>query len=417
MLPTSWGRSTSSSLPARVAHASPLQARIHTIGFYPRSRTLTVADPYRPDGYYGLSKAYAELLGRLFYDKHGVESIHLRIASCVPEPTDLRHLSTWLSYPDFVRLVTAALTAEAPGYAIVWGVSRNTRGWWSNDDAERIGYRPQDDAENFASANPFGERRRRGAGISGRFTLRDGLQSHRFPTRMNSGAPLVTLAAHGYRLSVSPLHGASLTELTWQAKSGEVSILRPCDASTLSIGEPSPVGCFVMAPFANRIDGGVFTYDGRRHTLAINRPEEDVAIHGLSRLAPFEIVDHTGDKAQLLHRHRGDVFAYDLLQTIRIGQRGVRIDLRVTNRDAERMPFGIGLHPYFVRDEGARLKFRARVRFVSDSRNFQCAQSPRLTGRIFGKAFSCKTSPGSIPTTRNGSRAPLSLSGPTLVCR
>ena len=100
---------------------------------------------------------------------------------------------------------------------------------------------------------------------------------------MNSGAPLVTLAAHGYRLSVSPLHGASLTGLTWQAKSGEVSILRPCDASTLSIGEPSPVSCFVMAPFANRIDGGVFTYDGRRHTLAINRPEEDVAIHGLSR--------------------------------------------------------------------------------------------------------------------------------------
>ena len=132
---------------ARVTFASSN----HTIGFYPRSRTLTVADPYRPDGYYGLSKAYAELLGRLFYDKHGVESVHLRIASCVPEPTDLRHLSTWLSYPDFVRLVTAALTAEAPGYAIVWGVSRNTRGWWSDDDSERIGYRPQDDAETFAS--------------------------------------------------------------------------------------------------------------------------------------------------------------------------------------------------------------------------------------------------------------------------
>jgi uronate dehydrogenase len=123
----------------------------HTIGFYPRSRALTVADAYRPDGYYGLSKAYAELLGRLFYDKHGVESVHLRIASCVPEPTDLRHLSTWLSYPDFVRLVDAAVTAKAPGFAIVWGVSRNTRRWWSEDDAERIGYWPQDDAETFAS--------------------------------------------------------------------------------------------------------------------------------------------------------------------------------------------------------------------------------------------------------------------------
>ena len=186
---------------------------------------------------------------------------------------------------------------------------------------------------------------------------------------MNSGPPLITLAAHGYRLSVSPFHGASLTGLTWQARTGEVSILRSCDASTLSLGEASPVSCFVMAPFANRIDGGIFTHDGRRNTLAINRPEEDVAIHGLSRLAPFEIVDHKRDEAQLLHRYRGDVFAYDLLQTIRTGKRGVRIGLRVTNRDVERMPFGIGLHPFFVRDEGTRLRFRARVRFVSDSRN------------------------------------------------
>lgn len=122
----------------------------HTIGFHPRSRTLTIDDPYRPDGYYGLSKAYVELLGRMFYDKHGVESVHLRIGSCVPEPLDTRHLATWLSYPDLLRLMIAALTVPSPGYAIVWGISRNTRRWWINDDAERIGYFPQDNAEAYA---------------------------------------------------------------------------------------------------------------------------------------------------------------------------------------------------------------------------------------------------------------------------
>jgi uronate dehydrogenase len=122
----------------------------HTIGFHPRGRTLTIDDPYRPDGYYGLSKAYVELLGRMFYDKHGVESVHLRIGSCVPEPLDTRHLATWLSYPDLVRLMIAALTVPSPGYAIVWGISRNTRRWWIGDDAERIGYFPQDNAEAYA---------------------------------------------------------------------------------------------------------------------------------------------------------------------------------------------------------------------------------------------------------------------------
>ncbi|MET0745435.1 MAG: NAD(P)-dependent oxidoreductase [Microvirga sp.] len=131
---------------ARVVFASSN----HTIGFYPRDRALTIDDPYRPDGFYGLSKAYVELLGRLYFDKHGVESVHLRIGSCLPEPLDTRHLATWLSYPDLVRLVSAALTAPAPGYAIVWGISRNARRWWDGDDARRIGYCPEDDAERFA---------------------------------------------------------------------------------------------------------------------------------------------------------------------------------------------------------------------------------------------------------------------------
>jgi uronate dehydrogenase len=131
---------------ARVIYASSN----HTIGFHPRGETLTINDPYRPDGFYGLSKAYVELLGRMFYDKHGVESVHLRIGSCLPEPVDTRHLATWLSYPDLVRLMIAALTVPRPNYAIVWGVSCNTRRWWIGDDAERIGYFPQDDAEDYA---------------------------------------------------------------------------------------------------------------------------------------------------------------------------------------------------------------------------------------------------------------------------
>jgi len=125
----------------------------HAVGFYARSQQpLTINDPYRPDGHYGLSKVYAEALGRLYYDKHGVESVHLRIGSCLPTPLETRNLATWLSYPDLVRLVIAALAAPEPGYAIVWGVSRNTRRWWIGDDAERIGFVPQDDAEVFADS-------------------------------------------------------------------------------------------------------------------------------------------------------------------------------------------------------------------------------------------------------------------------
>lgn len=122
----------------------------HAIGFYERGEMLSVTDPMRPDGYYGLSKAYGELLARMMFDKHGLESVHMRIGSCLPKPTEGRHLSTWLSHDDLERLIVAGLDAETTGHAVVWGVSANQRSWWKDDDAARIGYAPQDDAERFA---------------------------------------------------------------------------------------------------------------------------------------------------------------------------------------------------------------------------------------------------------------------------
>lgn len=122
----------------------------HAIGFYERGEVLSTRHPMRPDGYYGLSKAYGELLGQMMFDKHGLETVHLRIGSCLARPTEARHLSTWLSHDDLERLIVAALEAPKTDHAVIWGVSANQRSWWKDDDAARIGYLPQDDAERFA---------------------------------------------------------------------------------------------------------------------------------------------------------------------------------------------------------------------------------------------------------------------------
>jgi uronate dehydrogenase len=151
----------------------------HAIGFYERGETLSVRDPMRPDGYYGLSKAYGELLASMMFDKHGLESVHMRIGSCLPQPTEARHLSTWLSHDDFERLIVAALEAKATGHAIVWGVSANRQSWWGDDDAARIGYVPQDDAERFAPLPDPGDpvtRRFQGGSFTAQDYTRDDAQ-------------------------------------------------------------------------------------------------------------------------------------------------------------------------------------------------------------------------------------------------
>lgn len=132
---------------ARVVFASSN----HAIGFHERpghnEARLDADCAFRPDGYYGLSKAYGELMGRLYWDKHGVENANLRIGSCFPEPVDARMLSTWLSYADLARLVERCVLAERLGHAVLWGASANPATYWGRDGRDRIGWEPQDTAE------------------------------------------------------------------------------------------------------------------------------------------------------------------------------------------------------------------------------------------------------------------------------
>lgn len=137
----------------------------HTIGFHRRDEPLTEDCHFRPDTYYGLSKAYGELLARTYWDKHGVESGLLRIGSCFEKPTDVRQLSTWLSFDDLTQLVDRCFAAPELGCSVFWGVSANDRKWWSDHAEDLIGYVPKDNAEAFkdkvlpvpADANPVAE--------------------------------------------------------------------------------------------------------------------------------------------------------------------------------------------------------------------------------------------------------------------
>jgi uronate dehydrogenase len=127
----------------------------HAAGYTPRpgEGLLTEADaPHRPDTYYGVSKATMEALGSLYADRYGMDVVCLRIGSALPEPTTVRQLATWLSPTDTVGLVDAALRAPSPGFAVVWGVSGNTRRWWDLTAARALGYEPVDDAEHHAAA-------------------------------------------------------------------------------------------------------------------------------------------------------------------------------------------------------------------------------------------------------------------------
>lgn len=126
----------------------------HAVGRTPRSDSLGIDSRPRPDTFYGAAKVAAEGVLSLYADRYGIGAVSCRIGSFLDHPETLRHLSTWLSHDDCVRMVEAALTAPVPGYAVLYGISNNTRGWWDLGPGRALGYEPVDDAEDWADQIP-----------------------------------------------------------------------------------------------------------------------------------------------------------------------------------------------------------------------------------------------------------------------
>ena len=77
-----------------------------------------------------------------------------RVGSCPPGS----------HHDDAVRMFDAALTAPSPGFAVIYGISANTRAWWDLGPGRALGYDPQDDAEAFADGRRVRAGERRGPG-------------------------------------------------------------------------------------------------------------------------------------------------------------------------------------------------------------------------------------------------------------
>jgi len=127
-------------------------------------RVVGVEDPYRPDGLYGVWKAFGEVLGRYYSDAYGMQVACIRIGSITAQddPRDEsvrassgwlgltddekfeRYAATWMSQRDFARLVRLVLASEVP-YAVVYGVGDNLTRFWDLEPGRAIfGFWPED---------------------------------------------------------------------------------------------------------------------------------------------------------------------------------------------------------------------------------------------------------------------------------
>jgi uronate dehydrogenase len=122
----------------------------HATGFYKVGESIDVEDPYRPDSFYGLSKCYIELLGRLYADQGKISSMNIRIGNFPGDdrPHSERAAHIWISERDMIRLTVCCIEARPEmSYLNLYGTSANTDNYYDIGYLEElIGYKPQDNA-------------------------------------------------------------------------------------------------------------------------------------------------------------------------------------------------------------------------------------------------------------------------------
>lgn len=121
----------------------------HTIGYYPRGQILDGTERPRADCRYGLSKVFGEGLAQYFADNYGLGVLSVRIGWCFEKPNTPRTLGAWTSIRDLTQLCRLGLDIPELHHEIVWGISNNSRSWWDNSIAFRLGYKPQDSSDKW----------------------------------------------------------------------------------------------------------------------------------------------------------------------------------------------------------------------------------------------------------------------------
>jgi aldose 1-epimerase len=177
--------------------------------------------------------------------------------------------------------------------------------------------------------------------------------------------PIVSLESATQRLQLMPTMGGGVASWDWQSRHDWTPIFRPWNGLS---DDRYTFACFPLVPWSNRITQGGFEQDGTFHPVRPNRADDPYPIHGDGWLQPWHIVGQTGNSIRLTlesHAFGGDPYDYVSTQTFTLRPDGLEIILDVTHLGSKPLPYGLGLHPYFVRNGATRLRSKTNGVWLS----------------------------------------------------
>ena len=166
------------------------------------------------------------------------------------------------------------------------------------------------------------------------------MESHTITWR---GQPAIQLRTADYEALILPWAGANCVALR-HIPSGADLLRTPPDAEALRQG-PNVYGLPLLFP-PNRIEDGVYTFQGRTYRFPINEPARHHHIHGLLSGLPFQaegegtfVFRATEERPYLQFPH-----AFTVIREYRLTDQGVSHRVTFQNDSAAPFPLGTGIH-------------------------------------------------------------------------
>ncbi len=134
------------------------------------------------------------------------------------------------------------------------------------------------------------------------------------------------LARGGFQLAVCPALGGAITRFAFEG----FDLLRPWDGSE----QVRRTGCFVLAPYSNRIAAGRFDFDGSAHHLRRNSADHALPIHGVAWKRAWQLDEQGADHLLLSLAHEPSQdenaadwpFAFHLSQRLQLLDEGLALE-------------------------------------------------------------------------------------------
>jgi aldose 1-epimerase len=158
--------------------------------------------------------------------------------------------------------------------------------------------------------------------------------------------------------AIVPDLGAGLASYDLVGAPQRAALFRPC--RDLSRTQAFDLASNLLVPWSNRISGGGFRFAGQFFPLEPNLPGEPCPIHGNGFSSPWSVERLESNSAELSLRSDGPgPFRYEARAAYALTAGALTMRLSVRNLGAEPLPFGLGFHPWIVREPETRLEARA----------------------------------------------------------